>query len=89
MCCEELQLPAHLGTAAWSWGKPSCAWAACRLPSTPPCPLHGTNEGLALTSTSWDLSAQQRSLEASPAPLVQVTTCHLTPLESHCSCLGS
>lgn len=32
---------------------------------------------------------KQRSLEASPAPLVQVTTCHLTPLESRCSCSGS
>lgn len=89
MCCEALQLPVlpqHCSSEPGD-AELSSAWAAC--------PRHllglftGQNEGLAHTGTACDLCAQDSSLEASPAPLVQVTACHLTPLESHCSCLGS
>lgn len=81
MHCGELQLPAQPGAAAGSWGKPSCAWAAL-LPAL----NMGQTRGWLSPAL---LRAQQRSLEGSPAPLVQVTTCHLTPLESCCSSPGS
>lgn len=89
MCCEALQVPVPPQHRSSEPGEAelSSAWAAC--------PQHllglfmGQNEGLAHTRTACDLCARDSSLEASPAPLVQVTACHLTPLESHCSCLGS
>lgn len=81
MRCEVLQLPIPPQHRSSEPGEAdlSSTWAAC--PQHLPGLFMGQNEGPAHTRTACNLCAQESSFKASPAPLVQVITCHLTPLD--------